>query len=101
MNPLLEQNRPAIEALCRRYGVARLAVFGSALREDFDADSDVDFLVEFIDTKIPGYADRYLDLAESLEQLLGRKVDLITTRSVVNPIFRKVVFLNKVELYAA
>lgn len=101
MNTLLEHNRAEIDVLCRRYGVARLAVFGSALRDDFDADSDVDFLVEFADTKSRDYVDRYLDLAVALEQLLGRKVDLVTVKSVVNPIFREVVFRDKVELYAA
>lgn len=75
---------------CRRFGVRRLEVFGSAARGDFDpTKSDFDFIVSFAD-KTPGtYADRYLDFAAALERLLGRKVDLLTERSIRNPYFRR------------
>jgi uncharacterized protein len=60
----------------RRLGVRRLALFGSVLRDEARADSDVDLLVEFA----PGEKsfDRFLTLAELLERLLGRPVDLVT-----------------------
>ena len=79
MNTLVETHRDALAALCRQYGVARLHLFGSAARtEQFDpAASDLDFVVCFAD-KSPGYADRYLDFAEALEQLFGGEVDLVT-----------------------
>jgi predicted nucleotidyltransferase len=75
---------------CRRFGVRRLEVFGSATRGDFDPEtSDVDFIVSFSD-KTPGtYADRYLDFAAAIEQLLGRKIDLLTERCIRNPYFRR------------
>jgi len=47
MSPKIAIDRAAIKAFCERHHVARLAVFGSVLRDDFDADSDVDVLVEF------------------------------------------------------
>ena len=90
MNTLIDQHRNALAELCRQYGVARLHLFGSAARtEQFDpAASDLDFVVCFADES-PGYADRYLDFAEALEQLFGREVDLVTERSVQNPYFQR------------
>ena len=58
----------------RRFGVRELAVFGSFARNQAGADSDVDILVEFADT--PDF-DRYMDLKFFLEDLLGRRVDLV------------------------
>jgi predicted nucleotidyltransferase len=85
----VEAHREEIGALCRRYGVKRLEVFGSAATDEFDEEtSDVDFVVSFAD-KSPGYADRFLDFAEALEDLLGRDVDLVTEQSISNPYFRK------------
>ena len=77
MIPLIEDNRDAIVALCKTYGVRKLAVFGSAARGDFDpARSDVDFLLEFEDYG-PGVARRFIALADALEDLLGRHIDLV------------------------
>lgn len=89
-----------MEALCRRYGVERLEVFGSASRDDSRADSDFDFIVQFRD-RGPGYADRFLELAESLEQILGGRVDLLTERSLSNPIFVQMIARDRTTLYAA
>lgn len=66
-----------IAALCRNFSVARLHVFGSALRSDFRKDSDVDLLVEFLPGARIGFF-RFMDLQFALEKLLGRKVDLRT-----------------------
>jgi predicted nucleotidyltransferase len=85
----VEKHRDALAALCRQHGVARLCLFGSAATEHFDpATSDLDFIVAFAD-KSSGYADRYLDFAEALEELFGREVDVVTERSVQNPYFRR------------
>jgi uncharacterized protein len=71
--------RDAIAALCRRYGVARLEVFGSAARgRDFDPDrSDFDFLVEFDERGDLPALEQFFGFAEALEDLLGRPVDLV------------------------
>ncbi len=67
----------AIAAVCRKHGVSELAVFGSALREDFDpATSDVDFLVRFIGDDAGPWAHKLMDLEEEFAALLGRKVDV-------------------------
>ena len=67
----------AIEALCRKYGVAELSVFGSVLREDFRDDSDVDFLVRFKNDDAGPWGAKFDELGEELSALLGRKVDVV------------------------
>jgi hypothetical protein len=77
----IEVPRQAIAEFCRRHHIRRLALFGSILREDFRADSDVDFLVEFEPGKVPslfGIAGMEIDLSE----LIGRKADLRTAEDL-------------------
>ena len=84
MHPLIEQHREEIAGLCRRFGVRRLEVFGSAARgEDFDpATSDADFLVSFDEATDRSYWKRVTDLTEALQGLLGRPVDLVERGAV-------------------
>jgi len=80
MIPLVAEKKNEIAEHCRRLGVERLEVFGSAARGTFDPEkSDIDFLVEFSNHNSPGILKRYLDLVESLETLFNRRVDLVTT----------------------
>ena len=72
----------AIEAICRQFGVAELAVFGSILRDDFSAQSDVDFLVTFTSGDAGPWGYKLTEMAEALQELLGRPVDLATRKSV-------------------
>jgi hypothetical protein len=91
-----------LSELCRRYDVRRLDVFGSALSEHFDPDrSDLDFIVEFNQFTIANAADRYLGLMVDLEDLFGRKIDLVSYRAIRNPYFKEVVDRTRVQLYAA
>ena len=103
MIPLVEQNRSQLVDLCRRYFVRRLDVFGSATRvTQFDAEkSDLDFLVEFLETDAMNPADQYFGLLEELERLFGRRVDLVSARSLRNPYFIKSVEATREALYAA
>jgi len=75
----IETHREQIADLCRRYGVKRLELFGSAARgEDFEPGrSDIDFLVDFSDDETHSLGD-LLDLEQQLSDLLGRPVDLIS-----------------------
>lgn len=84
MQPDIEQKREALAALCRRYGVARLEVFGSAARaSDFDPKrSDFDFLVEFEDRTDLSPLEQFFGFAEALEKLLGRPVDLLERKAL-------------------
>jgi hypothetical protein len=67
-----------LAAFCREHGIRRIAVFGSALRSDFGADSDIDLLVEFESGRIPGLLGIVGMELELSELLGGRKVDLRT-----------------------
>jgi hypothetical protein len=69
---ILSQHR---EEMARRFGLKRIALFGSTARDEARPDSDVDVLVEF---SVPATADAYFGLWEYLETLLGVKVDLAT-----------------------
>ena len=84
MQTEIAEKRDALAALCRRYGVKRLEVFGSAARgAEFDpATSDYDFLVEFEPRSDVTPRDRFLGLADALEKLMGRPVDLVERKAV-------------------
>lgn len=100
MIPLVDRHKQEIAALCRRFGVRRLDLFGSAATGCFDATtSDLDFVATFADTRTPGYADRYLGFADALEALFGRSVDIVTERSIQNPYFRQAVEAARQPVY--
>ena len=92
--------RESLANVCRQFRVERLYLFGSAADERFDSErSDLDFLVT-LEEQLPGeYADNYLGLAQALEKLFGRPVDLVTERSIRNPYFRETVFAARELLY--
>ncbi|MCA1752051.1 MAG: nucleotidyltransferase family protein [Cryomorphaceae bacterium] len=90
-----------IGALCKKHRVKHLHVFGSLLTARYNENSDIDFLVSFEDMDYGDYADAYFGLAEDLEELLGRNVDLVTEKSLRNPHFIKSIESNKKLLYAA
>lgn len=101
MIALVEEKKPEIAALCRRYGVERIDLFGSATTGRFHpGTSDLDFLVRFADRQpTGGYAERYLDLADSLERLFQRRVDLVTEQSIRNPYFKREIEVTREVLY--
>lgn len=98
---LIEINLQRIYELCRKYKVKTLAVFGSILTNRFNADSDVDLLVRFNKDEIPlkDYADNFFSLQFDLEDLLGRKVDLVCEDALKNPYFRQEVNSTKLPIY--
>ena len=87
MHRLIAENQAAISALCRRFGVSKLEVFGSAARgTDFDEiTSDADFLVEYQRPTRLGPLEEYFGLREALADLLGREVDLLEPGAIKNP----------------
>ena len=101
MTNLVEEKLSEIAELCRRFGVLRLAVFGSASGDSFDPErSDIDFVVSLANREPTSmYADRYLGLADALEQLFRRPVDLVTEESIRNPYFRREVEASRRSLY--
>lgn len=103
MHVEIEKHRKALTALCPRFGVVRLEVFGSAGRgDDFDpAQSDADFLVEFDRDSGLSAIDQFLGFSEALERLLGRPVDLVEASAVKNPYVRATINRSKELIYAA
>jgi predicted nucleotidyltransferase len=96
----IADKRDALIALCEKYRVVRLGLFGSAARADFNAEtSDLDFLVLFEDRGEKGYFRRYLHFAEDLEDLFSRKVDLVTEHPNSSPGFRAIIDRDLVQLY--
>lgn len=102
MHAAIAQHRNGISAICQRYRIQRLEVFGSAARaDDFDPDhSDVDFLVEFAPDFQPGLNSIFGAKAE-LEALLGRGVDLVEPGAVRNPYVLATINRNREAIYAA
>ena len=103
MHALIDEKREELAALCRRYDVVRLEVFGSVARAtDFDPDtSDADFIVEFDpDSSLPPF-DQYFGLADALRETLGRSVDLVERHALRNPYLRESINQSRELVYAA
>ncbi len=99
---ILASRSAEIGELCCRFGVRRLEIFGSATTDRFDPQhSDLDFLYEFEDLSSPELANQFFGLWEGLEALFGRKVDLVSARSVRNPYFLRKINTQRRVLYAA
>ncbi|TAK42193.1 MAG: DNA polymerase subunit beta [Saprospiraceae bacterium] len=91
---------PALEAICKKYGVGKLYVFGSLARGDFDEKkSDIDFLVKFKENENDGM--ELISMLIELENLLHRKVDLVRERPFVNEYFARSVEKTKTLFYEA
>lgn len=100
LTPLIATQADELEALCRRFEVKKLEIFGSATTPQFDiVNSDLDFIVAFANESFGTLADRYLDFAEALEQLFQRRVDLLTERSLRNPYFLQEVNRTRQKIY--
>ena len=91
----------AVHELCRRFGVERMDLFGSAVNEGFDPLlSDVDILVCFRpEAREHGYADAFLGLHAALETLLERPVDLLSEASLENPHLRAAIMAERKPLF--
>jgi predicted nucleotidyltransferase len=85
--------------ICRRYPVRELAIFGSALRDDFGAESDIDLLVDFQPDAQVGFLT-LAAMSRELSEALGRKVDLIP-KGGLKPRIRTEVLAAAEVLYAA
>ncbi len=96
--PLVDQH-DAIVALCHRYGVDRLEVFGWAANGRFDPKrSDFDFIARFAVEFEDSIAENYFGFCDALEALLGRHVDVMTDRPIENPYLRRAVDSSRREL---
>lgn len=98
--PILVAHQNAIALLCQRFGVASLALFGSAATGQFESGrSDYDFLVEWAPDYAGSPAARFVDFAEALQALLGAPVDLVNPRYIRNRYFAAEVERTRVPVY--
>ena len=97
MNPQLSIPKNELAAFCRAHGIRRLAIFGSALRADFGAESDIDVLVEFAPDRIPGLLG-VAGMEIELSALFGgRKVDLRTPEDLSRYFRQEVLDMAEVQ----
>ena len=98
MSPHLSIDRAAVSEFCKRHHIARLALFGSVIRDDFRPESDIDVLVEFRPGICVGLA--FIQMQDELSAVLGRTVDLHTPASL-SKYFRDQVLREAEPLYVA
>jgi predicted nucleotidyltransferase len=104
MNPIIEKHLSELVALCKKYRVERMYLFGSAARgDDFDeATSDFDFLIAFSDKlDVLDRGENFLDLMLELDDLFGREVDLMTEKQLSNPYLIESINKDKKLIYEA
>jgi len=98
---IVDTKKEQIGNLCCLHSVKELYLFGSALRDDFGPDSDIDLAVVFSRNGVTGSFDQYFDFKNALEQLLERPVDLVCTASIRNSVLRRELDETKRLIYAA
>jgi uncharacterized protein len=97
MHPLIEQSRVGINQLCQQFAVQRLELFGSATETNGEV-GDFDFIVQMAAHET-SQARRVIALADRLEALLGKPVDILSSRAIRNPYFAQAVQRQRVALY--
>ncbi len=101
MIDLIQEKKEDLKQLCVKYEIARMYVFGSAVSNNFHDQSDIDILISFKEIPFDRYTDNYFNLHAELELLFGRKVDLLTERSLNNKFLIDSINQTKELLYAA
>ena len=100
MNAIIEENKEAIKNLCDKYFVDSIYLFGSANTERFNDKSDFDFLISFNDKlELLDYADNFFGFQFALENLLGRRVDLLEEKCLSNPYLAEEIEETKLLIY--
>jgi uncharacterized protein len=101
--PRIQIDEHKLTAFCEKWKITKLELFGSVLRDDFRPDSDVDVLA----TLVPNAGWTLFDwviMAEELETIIGRKIDILTRRSIEsseNYLLRRGILQNTKQIYAA
>ena len=89
-----------IAEFCRKWKIREFSLFGSVLRDDFGPDSDVDVLVVF-EADAPWGGFELVDMADELETIYGRKIDLVEKDCLKNPFRRYSILTTREVVYAA
>ena len=99
MGPRIEIDQGRIAEFCRKWMITEFSLFGSALREDFGPESDVDVLVTLA-PEAPWSLYEWVDMIEELQEIFGRKVHLVEKSGLRNPIRRREILTTKQVVYA-
>ncbi|MBA4389896.1 MAG: nucleotidyltransferase [Syntrophus sp. (in: bacteria)] len=97
-----EKYKDEIETICRTYRVKSLVAFGSAISDEFDEfddNSDIDFLLELTDAE--NGLSRYMNIKFELETLFNRSVDIVMPKAIKNRLIKTYIFSNIRKIYAA
>ena len=101
MNKIVTDRIDEIKRLCDIYNIKSMYAFGSVCTDKFNDNSDIDLLISFDNLSIDQYTDNYFELHYKLQDLFGRKIDLLTEKSLSNPYFIKGLEQTKQLIYAA
>lgn len=96
---ILENHITTLNQLCEEHKVDKMYLFGSALQENFSEKSDIDFLVRFKPINLAEYFGNFISFKEKLEELLGKKIDLIEEQTLRNPILIRSIDRSKELVY--
>ena len=96
---LIESNMDKIIALCKKYKVSKLFVFGSILTNRFNDNSDVDLVVSLNKAEVSDYFDNFFDFKYALENLFGREVDLLEEHAICNHYLKENIERTKALIY--
>jgi predicted nucleotidyltransferase len=99
INNKIKVPKDKIADFCRRWKVAELALFGSALRQDFSPDSDVDILVNFTRDADWDLFD-WVNMINELKEIFGHEVDLVEKPALRNPFRRHAILTTREVIYA-
>ncbi|GHV08267.1 hypothetical protein AGMMS4952_00890 [Spirochaetia bacterium] len=92
-------NYDDIIAICKKYYINELSIFGSSIRDDFNQNSDIDILVSFNNSNINLFD--IMDLENEFSKLLNREVDIVEKESLKNPIRKNKILSTREIIYAA
>jgi predicted nucleotidyltransferase len=102
MLSIVEENKDKLIDLCIAHNVKELFIFGSALTDQFNEESDIDFAVILKENLSPiEYGETFLNLLNELKEIFNRNIDLVSYRVIKNPIFKEELDRTKNSLYAA
>ena len=96
----IEIPKEKIEDFCRRWKIKEMAIFGSALRDDFGPESDIDLLVTFSEEARWTLFD-WAEMIEELKKITGRDIDLVDRESIRNPFRRRSILARMEAIYGA
>jgi predicted nucleotidyltransferase len=101
MQQIISDHINQIRNLCIVHRVEKLFVFGSVCTERFSPQSDVDLIISFQPMEFADYTENYFAMAEGLEEILQRPVDLVTEKSIANPYFIEAISKTKTLIYGS